>query len=486
MPLSALALVLMACPPPPRDKADGGGVGETDAPSPPRIDADPGPTVDAPISIYPDASTDPGDGGMCGVSTVCPNPVENGCNPGGGDTCGDGLDNDCDGQIDENCVCIAGSVQSCFNGPPGKDGVGACQRGMQTCTGSGEFTQWGPCEGGIAPGNEVCDGLDNSCNGCVDDDPECCIVDLNCPGPGDLPDGVPFAPYVINGTDFYNMPVTSWSWEVTGGPCDQLLDSTTGNVSYTLSGQNTDTLVFTPTLSGDYTVTLTIVAASGEVLECTFIIHIGGPGLRVELCWDTTGTADIDLHVHNSGTTTPWFTTTPTGSTVNPDDCYYRNCKGTVFGERVDWGPAYPTSPLTECQNGPDGPDWISYGACHNPRLDVDNISTAGIPENINVDNPLDGATYRTMVHYYGGSATTHPLVNIYCGGTLLGTYGQAPDTVSGFNGGGGFGGGPMWRVVDTTTHVDAMGDTTGCTLTPLNPPGMTTGYWVTYDDRSY
>ena len=278
----------------------------------------------------------------------------------------------------------------------------------------------------------------------------------------------------------------SWTWTVEGGPCDKLLDATSGNVSYTLFGQNTDTLTLTPTLSGDYTVTLTIVTVAGDVLECTFIVHIAGPGLRVELCWDTTGSADIDLHLHNSGTTTPWFTTELTGSNVNPDDCYYRNCQASISASRVDWGPAYTTSPLSECQNGPDGPQWVSYGSCHNPRLDVDNIGTPGIPENINVDNPLDGATYRTMVHHYSGNITTHPLVNIYCGGTLLGTYGQAPDLVPGFTMGGSFGGGPMWRVVDITTHVDASGVTTDCTLTPLHPPGMISGYWVTNGDRSY
>ena len=231
---------------------------------------------------------------------------------------------------------------------------------------------------------------------------------------------------------------------------------------------------------------MTITLADNTVLTCTFIVHIVGPGLRIEMCWDTTGSADIDLHAHRSGTTTPWFTTGLSGSNYNTDDCYYMNCKGAAFAPRVDFGPQYVTSPLSECQNGPDGLDWLLYGSCHNPRLDVDNIFTAGIPENVNLDNPLDGETYRVMVHYYGGSILTHPLVNIYCGGQLLGTYGQAPDLVGGFNSGGGFGAGPMWRVVDVTTQVDVNGVTTGCTLDPLHPPMMTSGYWVTNNDRSY
>ena len=138
---------------------------------------------DAPNSVYEDASMSVGDGGMCGADWICPNPVDLGCNPGGGEICNDGLDNDCDGQVDEFCTCVQGSVQPCFRGPPGKRDVGACQDGMQTCTGSGEFTSWGECVGGISPGSEVCDSLDNSCNGCVDDHPDCCVVDLDCPGP---------------------------------------------------------------------------------------------------------------------------------------------------------------------------------------------------------------------------------------------------------------------------------------------------------------
>ena len=42
-----------------------------------------------------------------------------------------------------------------------------------------------------------------------------------------------------------------------------------------------------------------------------------------------------------------------------------------------------------------------------------------------------------------------------------------------------------MWRVADIVTHV--TGGDTDCTLTPLSPPGSTTGgYWITTDDSSY
>jgi hypothetical protein len=434
---------------------------------------------------YVDAGGGGGDGGC--VGSTCQNPVADGC--GAVEICDNGSDDNCNLMVDEGCPCTQGDVQPCFLGPPGYRGVGACADGMQTCQGQTEFTQWGPCVGGIKPSAEACDSLDNDCNGCVDDDPMCCTVELACPS--SMPDGQPFQDYVIDGTQFFAGPVMSWGWTVTGGPCDVLLAP---NVSYTLAGQNTSTLTFRPTLSGDYTVRVTMVLPDGTVYECEFIVHIGGPGLRVEACWDTDGVADIDLHVHKPDDTSPWFTTD--GSTnsakVNPADCYYFNCRATNYfcpipglcGDQANWG--YAASPLSACVGGPEGATWQLVGSCANPRLDIDNIATVGKPENINIDRPVDGKTYRVMVHYYDGSVATHPLVNVYCDGHLQATYGQAPDLVSGFNVGGQFAAGTMWRVVDVTTHVNAMGVTTGCDLTALHPPGMATGYHVTNNSTAY
>jgi hypothetical protein len=79
------------------------------------------------------------------------------------ETC-DGLDNDCDGRIDQGCSCEDGDTQPC-----GSD-IGECVRGVQTCSGG----RWGgACVGEVGPQADVCDGLDNNCDGVSDEDGVC-------------------------------------------------------------------------------------------------------------------------------------------------------------------------------------------------------------------------------------------------------------------------------------------------------------------------
>lgn len=127
----------------------------------------------------------------------------------------DGMDNDCDMLVDENLVrgcgtdvgeCTAGS-ESCMGGvwqgctatgpfteicdgvdndcdgvvdgfaqectdmpdPPGNPGVGICQPGLQVCPSDGSG-MFGMCIGEVQPQpNDFCDSLDNDCDGATDE-----------------------------------------------------------------------------------------------------------------------------------------------------------------------------------------------------------------------------------------------------------------------------------------------------------------------------
>ena len=79
----------------------------------------------------------------------------------------DGLDNDCDSLVDEGALCACSEDNSCYGGPPDTHGVGLCQDGQRECIGNGEY--WDECFEWVGPGEEVCDELDNDCDGSTDE-----------------------------------------------------------------------------------------------------------------------------------------------------------------------------------------------------------------------------------------------------------------------------------------------------------------------------
>jgi hypothetical protein len=95
-----------------------------------------------------------------------------------------GIDNNCNHIIDDNCKETRNPVQyeypeqrfcekegesrSCYTGRKETEGVGICRAGRQVCVGG----EWSDCIGEILPQPEVCNGLDDNCDGRIDENLE--------------------------------------------------------------------------------------------------------------------------------------------------------------------------------------------------------------------------------------------------------------------------------------------------------------------------
>jgi MYXO-CTERM domain-containing protein len=72
----------------------------------------------------------------------------------------DGIDSNCDGIGDVDCECINGTTEVC-GGPD----VGQCKSGLKTCSDG----HWSACVGAVGPSQEICDCIDNDCDGLIDE-----------------------------------------------------------------------------------------------------------------------------------------------------------------------------------------------------------------------------------------------------------------------------------------------------------------------------
>ena len=95
--------------------------------------------------------------------------------------------------------CNPGDKRACYSGPDGTENVGTCQAGEQTCGATG---QWGLCENEVTPRGEICgNAQDDDCDGKVDEDTDldgdgyttcggdCCDSPNECGNPAEVNPG---------------------------------------------------------------------------------------------------------------------------------------------------------------------------------------------------------------------------------------------------------------------------------------------------------
>lgn len=423
-----------------------------------------------PPDVQPDVPVNPC-GTKCGPKELC-------------DVDHVGLDDNCNGVVDEGCPCQSGQAHSCFKGDPSYENVPGCYDGTEKCT---ENAVWGECVGGVHA---------TPAQNCFANDVSACHPIT----------AVPFQDvHLKDGTGNFssNAPPNSEVWTVT---CPQGVSPCPG-----VTGMNPADN-FKPLQSGEYSVTYSKGNPDGgPPVSCTYPLFVGAPGLRIELQWEhdlgDTG-VDLDLHLHQPMSVQPWSI-----SGAN-QECLWSNCTIDAFTPPVDsnapdnWFPqnAMPPNPTAwflnpvitknTCYYAPrgKGQDWKALGkGCHNPRLDLDNITCDPAvvdvnddqfcaPENINIDFPPNKQWMRVGVHYYSAHGLTydvHPVVKLFCDGQLTAQLGDqgyyksadggpsAPITFTSADG-EGINGNRFWMVADVLFPVKDMCSKSTCLVEPV------------------
>lgn len=272
--------------------------------------------------------------------------------------CGNAVDEDCDGNLDNGCICDVGETQACYPGASETRGVGPCHDGVVHCELHDGVTGWTEqCENAVTPAAEICgNAVDEDCDARLDNG----CAEIACPADMTVLAGDPLS-FAVTGQQLSN-----YTFAIATGP-----DGGASTAVWVGIDPSLPSATLTPYIVGTYQISVGAEDPDGGVHSCSFNVTALPHGLRVQLSWD--GTGDVDLHLHNNNAS-PWFN--------GADDCFYSSRIST-------WG----------------------------AELDFDNIPGPG-PENITVDNPVIGTTYVIGVHNYANAAGRIATVEAFCGDT--------------------------------------------------------------------
>ena len=297
-------------------------------------------------------------------------------------------------------------------------------------------------------------------------------IRTNCQLTGDDPRVAGIKPDEVaslDGAAFVVGSVQSYHWTLQMEDCDGVVP----DAQFKIEGVDSRVLKFQPSRPAFYHFTLEATGVAGDRASCKLEVPVMGIGMRVELCWDTSTTTDLDLYLHNPATREPWFARGSTSVKTGLDGttCNTSNGAAILRGlPRVDWG--FRDSPLSEC-NTPSFEDFLAIGRCPNPRAADDNNQSIaiGTTERMQIDNAAIGQRFRVMVQNFS-NLPARPHVFVYCFGQRIAAF-DAPPAPANFVANQPRTYGLMWRVADITMTADADRKMS-CSAVPVTDRALT------------
>jgi len=283
--------------------------------------------------------------------------------PGSRDLC-DGGDQDCDGRPNTACTCVVNAGRSCYSGPTGTQGVGACRAGTQRCVMTASGPNWNACTGEVLPMADLCDGVDRNCDGNANTGCTC-MVGATRPcysgpagtsGVGVCRAGVQTCARAASGVG------TTWgaacagevlpgATEICGNMrddnCNGAVDEGCPTMRVCPDGYDLSTDVNNCGRCGNR-------CPTGEA--CVAGVCVGNGQLRISMTWDVMG--DLDLHVvPPCGTEIYYGRLMACGGELDVDSCPALSPSSARAGdtchgpENVFWASSPPSGTYVVCAN---------------------------------------------------------------------------------------------------------------------------------------